>query len=314
MRPGPPRASAIPVCQLYEIDEDGGGLFLTMELLEGEPLSERVAKGPLPAREAVQTALSVLSALAALHRKGIVHRDLKPSNIFLSTHGVKLLDFGLARPLLGSEAPSDERLTVPGMLLGTPSYMAPELIEGGSGDARSDLFTLGIVLCKMLAGKRPFRGDSVFEVARAIVHDEPPALGGSPGVVGIDRVVHRALRKPVLDRTQTADVFAEDLRSLVIETGDVSACGRCRASWCCRFGCSDWMRPSNSSPFSLPDAISSALSGLPSSSCVRRRCVAACRRGTTDLAALAGSLGRGCRPARTLLSGGDQVRSRRTTR
>jgi serine/threonine protein kinase len=296
------------VCQLYEIDEDTGGLFLTMELLEGEPLSERVARGPLPAREAVQTALSVLSALAALHRKGIVHRDLKPSNIFLSTHGVKLLDFGLARPLLGAEARSDERLTVPGMLLGTPSYMAPELIEGGSGDARSDLFTLGIVLYEMLAGKRPFRGDSVFEVARAIVHDEPPALGGSPAVVGIDRVVHRALRKSVLERYQTADVFAEDLRSLVIETGDVSRVRPMSRLVVLPFRL---LRPDASIEFltfSLPDAISSALSGLPS--LVVRSTATASRLGgdTTDIAALAGSLDVDVVLLGTLLSSGDQVR------
>src|SRR5262245_55642279 len=296
------------VCQLYEIDEDTGGLFLTMELLEGEPLSERVARGPLPAREAIQTALSVLSALAALHRKGIDHRDLKPSNIFLSTHGVKLLDFGLARPLLGSEARSDDRLTVPGMLLGTPSYMAPELIEGGSGDARSDLFTLGIVLYEMLAGKRPFRGDSVFEVARAIVHDEPPALGGSPGVVGIDRVVHRALRKPVVERYQTADVFAEDLRSLVIETGDVSRVRPMSRLVVLPFRL---LRPDASIEFltfSLPDAISSALSGLPS--LVVRSTAAASRLAgdTTDIAALAGSLDVDVVLLGTLLSSGDQVR------
>jgi serine/threonine protein kinase len=296
------------VCQLYEIDEDGGGLFLTMELLEGEPLSERVARGPLPAREAVQAALSVLSALAALHQKGIVHRDLKPSNIFLSTHGVKLLDFGLARPLVGAAARSDERLTMPGMLIGTPSYMAPELIEGGSGDARSDLFTLGIVLYEMLAGERPFRGDSVFEIARAIAHDEPPALGGSPGVVGIDRVVHRALRKPVLERYQTADMFAEDLKSLVIETADVSRVGPMSRLVVLPFRL---LRPDASIEFlafSLPDAISSALSGLPS--LVVRSTAAASRLvgDTTDIAALARSLDVDVVLLGTLLSSGDQVR------
>ena len=297
------------VCQLYEIDEDRGGLFLTMELLEGEPLSERLARGPLPAREAVQTALSVLSALAALHRKGIIHRDLKPSNIFLSTHGVKLLDFGLARPLLGgAKAASDEPLTVPGVLLGTPSYMAPELIEGGSGDARSDLFALGIVLYEMLAGKRPFRGDSVFEVARAIVHDEPPALGGSPGVVGIDRVVHRALRKPVLERYQTAEVFADDLQALVIETGDVSRVRPMSRLVVLPFRL---LRPDPAIEFlafSLPDAISSALSGLPS--LVVRSTAAASRLvgDTTDIATLAGALDVDVVLLGTLLSSGDQVR------
>ena len=221
---------------------------------------------------------------------------------------MKLLDFGLARPLLGSEARSDERLTVPGMLLGTPSYMAPELIEGRSGDARSDLFTLGIVLYEMLAGKRPFLGDSVFEVARAIVHDEPPALGGSPGVVGIDRVVQRALRKPVLERYQTADVFAEDLRSLVIETGDVSRVRPMSRLVVLPFRL---LRPDASIEFltfSLPDAISSALSGLPS--LVVRSTAAASRLAgdTNDIAALAGSLDVDVVLLGTLLSSGDQVR------
>ena len=90
------------ICQLYEIDSEGDELFLTMELLDGEPLSARLARGPLRPSEAGQIALSVLSALGALHQKGIVHRDLKPSNIFLAQHGVKLLDFGLARPFAGA--------------------------------------------------------------------------------------------------------------------------------------------------------------------------------------------------------------------
>src|SRR5436190_1850108 len=128
------------VCQLYEIDEDGEGLFLAMELLEGEALSARLARGALGPNEAVQIALAVLNALAALHQKGIVHRDLKPSNIFLSPHAVKLLDFGLARPFVRTERPGESDLTMPGVVLGTPRYMAPEMIEGRVVDARADLF------------------------------------------------------------------------------------------------------------------------------------------------------------------------------
>src|SRR5215216_1525173 len=160
------------VCQIYEIAEDGDELILAMELLEGEPLSARLAKGALSPGEAGQIALAVLSALGALHQKGVVHRDLKPSNIFLSQNGVKLLDFGLARPLLGSTAAAGA-LTLPGVLVGTPSYMAPEQIDGNEVDARSDLFVLGVVLYEMLSGRLPFAGDSVFEVAHAITHDEP---------------------------------------------------------------------------------------------------------------------------------------------
>jgi eukaryotic-like serine/threonine-protein kinase len=296
------------VCQLYEIDEDSSGLFLTMELLEGEPLSERLDRGPMAAREAVQTAVAILSALAALHRKGIIHRDLKPSNIFLSTHGVKLLDFGLARPLLGTKGPDENRLTMPGVLLGTPSYMAPELIEGASGDARSDLFALGVILYEMLAGRRPFLGGSVFEVARAIVQDEPPALGGSPGVVGIDRVVHRALRKPVQERYQTADLFTDDLKALMIDTGDVSRVRPMSRLVVLPFRL---LRPDPDIEFlafSLPDAISSALSGLPS--LVVRSTAAASRFAgdTADMSALAAALDVDVVLVGSLLSSGDQVR------
>src|SRR5215510_3997265 len=136
------------ICQLYEIDSEGEELFLAMELLDGEPLSTRLMRGALPPGEAGQVGLSVLSALGALHLKAIIHRDLKPSNIFLAQHGVKLLDFGLARPLT---AGGD--LTMPGVVMGTPRYMAPEQIEGGLVDVRSDLFVLGAVLYEMVAGR-----------------------------------------------------------------------------------------------------------------------------------------------------------------
>lgn len=102
------------VCQLYEIDEDAERLFLSMELLDGEPLDARLERGALPADDAVQIALTVLAALAALHQKGVVHRDLKPSNIFLSPHGVKRLDFGLARPFVSPADSGRTAVTLPG--------------------------------------------------------------------------------------------------------------------------------------------------------------------------------------------------------
>src|SRR5688572_17679620 len=296
------------VCQLYEIDEDAEGLFLTMELLEGEPLSDRLRGGPLSPREAVRIALAVLSALAALHQKGIVHRDLKPSNIFLSAHGVKLLDFGLARPLASAGSANASDLTRPGVVFGTPTYMSPELIEGGVGDARSDLFAVGVVLYEMLVGKPPFRGSSPFEVARSILHDEPAALGGSPGVAGLDRVVHRALRKPVDERYQTAESCAGDLTSLVMDTTEVS---RVRAVSRLVVLPFRLLRPDPSIEFlafSLPDAISSALSGLPS--LVVRSTAAAARfaADTPDIPALARSLDVDVVLLGTLLSSGGQVR------
>jgi len=298
------------VCQLYEIDEDAEGLFLAMELLEGEALSDRLARGPLPAAEAVQVALSVLSALGALHQKSIVHRDLKPSNIFLAANGVKLLDFGLARPFVGRDGSSPNDVTRPGVLLGTPSYLPPELIEGQVADARSDLFALGVVLYEMLVGTPPFRGSSVVAVASAILRDEPPALGGSAGIVGLDRVVHRALRKNTSERYQTADAFAQDLRSTLLET-DTNEVARIRPV--SRLVVLPF-RLLRSDPsieflaFSLPDAISSTLSGLPAL-VVRSTAVASRFAGDTpDIAALANSLDVDVVLMGTLLASSDQIR------
>src|SRR5262249_1747819 len=150
---------------------------------------------------------------------------LKPSNIFLSPHGVKLLDFGLARPFAASERPGDADLTLPGVVYGTPRYMAPELFQDNPIDTRSDLFVLGVVRYEMLAGSPPLRGSTPFEVARAIMKDEPAALGGSSGIVALDRVIHRALRKRPEDRYQTATAFADDLRRAVVvtETSNLAA-------------------------------------------------------------------------------------------
>src|SRR5688572_12910099 len=129
------------ICQVFELGEDDGELYIVMELLTGATLAERIAKGPLPLGEALQVALAVLSALEVLHGRGIVHRDLKPSNIFLTAHGPKLLDFGVARPLTGMEA--EPGLTAPGMILGTPRYLAPELFGAEPAGPAADLFALG---------------------------------------------------------------------------------------------------------------------------------------------------------------------------
>src|SRR4029450_10812359 len=120
-------------------------------------LADRLAEGPLPAPEAVSTTLGILSALEALHHRGIIHRDLKPSNVFMTPHGVKLLDFGLARPV--SVSIDTTSLTMRGGLMGTPRYMAPEQASGGEVDSRSDLFAVGAVLFEMLSGRPAFTGD-----------------------------------------------------------------------------------------------------------------------------------------------------------
>src|SRR5919108_752230 len=147
------------ICQLYEIGEDGGELFIAMELLEGEPLSERLQRGPLTVSEMVPIGLAILAALSPLQARGIVHRDLKPSNVFLTPHGVKLLDFGLARPsdpAMARSLSSAVNLTQKGMMVGTPRYMAPEQVTGEPLDARTDLFAAGAILFEMLAGRPAF--------------------------------------------------------------------------------------------------------------------------------------------------------------
>jgi serine/threonine protein kinase len=125
---------------LYEFDEDNGQPFLVMELLEGEPLAARLQRGALPPAEATALGATMLDALAALHGRGVLHRDLKPANVFLTPHGLKLLDFGLAQPTLNDDITRDVKLTLPGMLIGTPQYMAPEQLLGRPADERSDVF------------------------------------------------------------------------------------------------------------------------------------------------------------------------------
>jgi serine/threonine protein kinase len=297
------------ICQLYEIDSDEEGLFLAMELLDGEPLSARLARGPLSASESGQIALSVLGALGALHQKGIVHRDLKPSNIFLAQHAVKLLDFGLARPFFGTAWSPENDLTMPGVVYGTPRYMSPEQIEGAA-DARSDLFVLGSLLYEMVSGRRAFEGSSAFAVARSIASEEPAALGGSSGVVALDRVIHRALRKRPEERYQTAAAFAQDLRAALLgmDTASIAPVRPITRLVVMPFRV---LRPDPSIDFlsfSLADAISAALAGLPS--VVIRSTAAASRFAVEapDLAALATALDVDVVLLGSMLSSGEQVR------
>jgi serine/threonine protein kinase len=148
------------VCQLYEIGEADGELFIAMELLEGESLAARLARGPLPLHESRDITLTMLSALDAIHARGMIHRDLKPSNIFLTPHGVKLLDFGLASAV---QEPTDRTrvsITMPGTVMGTPQYMSPEQLTGDALDVRSDLFAVGAILFELLAGTAAFPGNA----------------------------------------------------------------------------------------------------------------------------------------------------------
>jgi serine/threonine protein kinase/tetratricopeptide (TPR) repeat protein len=203
----------------YDIGEDGGTDFIVMEYVDGELLSSRITKGPLPAREAVEIGLQVGDALDEAHSRGIVHRDIKSANLIRTDRGlVKVLDFGLAKFL--SAAPAAEltraQMTMAGMVVGTVSYMAPEQALGKPVDHRADLFSLGIVLFEMLTGRMPFEGTSPTEIIDHILHETPPppsryAAGVPPG---LDDVVARALEKDPAFRYQSAKALCRDLREV----------------------------------------------------------------------------------------------------
>ena len=207
------------ICQVFEVDDSPDGVFLAMELLEGEPLDARLARSVLSPRDAVKLTLGVLSALGALHTRGLIHRDVKPSNVFVTPHGPKLLDFGLARPaeketvrLGGAATP---QVTEAGMILGTPQYMSPEQVSGSELDGRTDLYAAGAVLFHMITGRPPFAGSGL-NVMFAALHENPPALQGPPEVVALDRVIRRAMRKAPIDRYENADQMSADLSNVSI--------------------------------------------------------------------------------------------------
>jgi serine/threonine protein kinase len=158
-----------------------------MELVEGESLRSRIAAGPLSSRAAVRIARGIARGLARAHGRGVVHRDLKPENVMLDADGEpKILDFGLAKIDPGPGASAREvaatvsHLTEHGLLLGTPLYMSPEQALGVAVDARSDVFSFGVVLYEMLCGARPFGGDTAGQVLTAIARDDPPPLRSTP--------------------------------------------------------------------------------------------------------------------------------------
>ncbi|HJU69436.1 MAG TPA: protein kinase [Gemmatimonadaceae bacterium] len=302
------------ICQLYEIGEDGGELFIAMEFLEGEALSARLRRGPLSVAEATSITLAMLAALSALHARGIVHRDLKPSNVFLTPHGVKLLDFGLARPAdpgVARSLDSDASLTQTGMLVGSPGYMAPEQLTAEGLDARSDLFAVGAILFEMLAGRPAFSGNNFIDTLHATLHEQPPALTGSPTVAAVDRVIRRALAKHPGDRPASADAMADELRAVHgIHGAEAATLARALT----RLVVLPFrnLRPDPETDFlafSLPDAIATSLSGI-GSLVVRSSATAARFAGESpDLKALAAEADVDRVVIGTLVRAGDQVRA-----
>ena len=199
------------IATIYSIEQEGETFFIAMELVEGESLATVLAQGKLEPREAVRILRQVAEALAEAHEKGVVHRDVKPDNIIVSKRVVKVLDFGIAKQLVSTtESPT---LTQGGMIVGTPFYMSPEQALGRPVDARSDIFSLGVVLYEALAGKRPFEGEAVTETMMNIIMTEPPDLAViAPAVPpSLAAVVRRALQKKPENRFPTAGELVDAL-------------------------------------------------------------------------------------------------------
>ena len=205
------------ICALYDVGREGETDYLVMEYLEGEPMSNRLAKGPLPLEQTLRYGIEIANALEKAHRQGIVHRDLKPSNLMVTKTGVKLLDFGLAKAMAPVKPATDasssatvtgeaDNLTQEGTVLGTLPYMAPEQVAGADADSRSDIFALGATLYEMATGRKAFFSSTRSELISAILRDDPKPvsqiLPDSPPA--LDRIIGTCLAKEPDRRWQSA--------------------------------------------------------------------------------------------------------------
>jgi serine/threonine protein kinase len=221
------------ICALYDVGSQDGLDFLVMEYLEGQTLSDRLARGPLPLDQVLKIGAEIAEAIEKAHRQGIIHRDLKPGNIMLTKSGAKLMDFGLAKPQLaimsGPQGPltpstptmnlvsltsAASQLTQKGSIVGTFQYLAPEVLQRAEADARSDIFSFGCVLYEMVTGRRAFEAKSQLGVLTAILEKEPEPIRTSQPLVPpmLDRVVLACLAKDPADRFQSAHDLLMDLR------------------------------------------------------------------------------------------------------
>ncbi|MEA2236074.1 MAG: eukaryotic-like serine/threonine-protein kinase [Thermoanaerobaculia bacterium] len=211
------------ICALYDIGRDGDTEYLVMEYIEGETLADRIVRGRLPLSQVLRYGTEIAQALQHAHRAGITHRDLKPGNVMITSSGVKLLDFGLAKLANPERSSSDSDaatmvnpITAEGMVVGTLVYMAPEQLEGRAVDHRSDIFALGCILYEMATGHRPFAGTSRAAITSAILTADPaPVRSIEPSSPpALERIILTALEKNPDDRWQTAQDVARPLRWL----------------------------------------------------------------------------------------------------
>lgn len=211
------------IVAIHDFGEANGQPYMVSELLVGQTLRDALVAGPLPVRRAVELALQIARGLAAAHDKGIIHRDLKPENVFITSEGrAKLLDFGIARAIgkVSAQSATREALTGPGFVVGTVGYMSPEQALGETVTPASDVFSLGAILFEMLSGVRAFGGDSSAAKLRAVLADEPPALGATASGVppSLGRVVRRCLGKRPDERFQSARDVAFAIEAVGIDS------------------------------------------------------------------------------------------------
>src|ERR1700758_2066576 len=218
------------ILAVFDIGTNEGSPYVVSELLEGETLRERLRGGSLAVRKALDYALQIAHGLAAAHEKGIIHRDLKPENLFLTKDGrVKILDFGLAKltqPESSGHAalPTLTHATELGTVMGTAGYMSPEQVRGAAVDPRSDIFSFGVILYEMLAGKRAFHRDTPADTMSAILKEDLPELSETNRNVSpaLERILQHCLEKNPEQRFHSARDVAFDLDSVSNQSGTAS--------------------------------------------------------------------------------------------
>src|SRR5580658_8311244 len=217
------------IVTIHSVEESDGVHFLTMQLVEGQPLDRLIPQGGLPFERIVDIATAISEALTAAHEKGIVHRDLKPANVMVTNEGrVKVLDFGLAKDVrgtaLGDATLSSTSHTQVGVVMGTPAYMSPEQTSSRPLDHRTDIFSLGVLLHEMATGRRPFEGTSSAELFSAILRDTPPPVTDVRPDLPSDlaRIIHRCLEKDPRHRMQTARDVSNEFRDLARQASQKS--------------------------------------------------------------------------------------------